>query len=293
MQNKIFLFIFLISALSLRAQTEYGSYFGFSGGASFNSFQKLGLSPQESISPSFGLHFSGIYGYRFNDYLGFQTGLQYTAKGGILYYKGDSKAVLYSEEHFFVLNGTRTMKRKIEFHAITVPVQLTINPIPKVQIGIGAYGGVGIDATMNGYFIISNAFTESGKPLEQSYRVNLSGTYYTDNRGYGIPQNPNNYVIFTIDGKIVKVLNESNPYHEHGPDTERYIRRFEGGLYGSLEYDLKKGFSIGSALSYQLTPMTNPDGELNYHKVDANGNFLTSDNSKRLWNVTLYLALTF
>ncbi len=290
---KSFISTCLFFCLTLSIQAQYGSYFGFSGGATYSAFQDVGIRANESRSPDFGLFFTAIYGYQLTDFFGFETGLQYTAKGGNLHYKGDSKVVLHSRNRDLILTGTRTMERNIEFHSLTIPLQATFHPLRWLQVGVGAYAGLGISSSMNGYFEITDAHTVNQTPLRNPYRINLVGSYFTDDRGPQPPEPGETLQQFSLEGELISHPLTAGPYYEHGPETARYINRFEAGLFGSMEFELKNGFAIGSSLNYQLTPFTNPDGELNYQKLDENGNFLTADESKRLWNATLYISLTF
>lgn len=298
---KRFIGIIALFLLTFNAQAQYGSYFGFSGGATINSFQTKGLLAEESIEPNFGLHFSGIYGFRFSDYVGFQTGLQYTAKGGVLNYHGESRAVLHGISRDILITGTREMERRIKYHSINVPVQATFTPVNKIQIGIGGYVGMAVASKMTGYYEITDAYTENQTLLRDPYKVHLSGSYFNDMRGPGSSAkvrpgfvvNEPEPEVFSLEGELISYLPESNPYDEHAKGTSGYLNRFDAGLYASAEYKLRKGFSIGLAAQYQLSPVTNPKGDLNYKMLDEDNVFLQADTSKRLWNAILYLAITF
>lgn len=287
--------------LTFSVQAQYGSYYGFSGGGSFSNFQDVGFAAEESKEPDIGLQFGAIYGFRFTDFMGIKTGLQYNAKGGTILYNGDSKLVLQGLNREIILNGTREMERKIKYHTLTVPFEATFKVLPQLQIGIGGYAGFSIASKMSGFYVITDAMTENQTPLRDPYRVNMSGSYYTDTRGPGIPDDKRNpyfdpeptYEQFSIEGELITYLRDSNPYDEHVKGSARYLNRFDGGLYGSIEYSIRKGINLGVSTQYQLSAMTNGNAELNYKVLDDENEFTYTGLSKRIWTTNLYLSFTF
>ncbi len=293
--------VIVFISLAISANAQYGSYFGFSGGASLNSFQKGGLLAEETVEPTFGLHFTGIYGFRFSEYIGFQTGLQYTAKGGTLNYEGESKFILQGQTRKIIVSGTREMEQQIKYHTLNAPAQFTINPISKFQIGLGGYIGIAVSSKMTGHYEIVDGITDNQTPLMDPYKVKMTGNYFSDKRGPGssakvrpgfIQQEPEPE-IFSLEGELISYLADSNPYDEYTANSKGFLNRFDAGLYASLEYKLRKGFSIGLAGQYQLSPATNPKGTLNYKELNKDQEFVMGGPSKKLWNTMLYLAITF
>ncbi len=292
MKKKLVFVLFTLFFLKLSAQ-EY--HFGIRGGVNFG---KINGTPEGDNLDEYtfrnGFHFGIEAMYSFNDVVSLGTEISYNQMGTNYQYKGPSYYI-FSDKHV-IYNDDVDVSLSINNSYVTIPINVFIKPLDRLEFKFGGYMGILIGSGGNGKMKFGTKFNQI-----------LKYNYYADN-------NENAYRTTPSDKLYISTLNEQGDtiirttyktvtaYSQYQGDDAKagdLFKVFDFGLNAGVSYYLNSSLFLGLNLQYGLKDITNDKVDRSLSKLGGNGDATFEDDDHLIYrddkdkNFNLQISIGF
>lgn len=257
-----YVFVFAMMLFGIQAYSQLTV--GFKAGLTYSTLKGPSeMFEGESLETkklSSGFHVGATFNYKITDIFGMRAGLIFNQKGGKYTYNGPSNFYFRNEppEEDVWIEGNRNMTYKMTNAFIDVPLTLYVKA-GRFEIHGGAYASVLAAGSAGGELIFNGSSLQTGNAVEE-FRATLDHNYYRNEaRGAsGFPQE------VIVDGEQQITPTIQGAYYEYEEKDGSFLKPFDFGLTGTINYFINEGFYVGVDFQYGLADMTNNKMDISY-----------------------------
>ena len=260
----LFLILFLGCAISINAQFTVGFKAGLTYSKLDGPSEVVNGNELETKKLSGGFHVGASFNYKITDLFGLRSGLIFNQKGGSYTYNGQSNYFFRNEDPDppTWLEGNREMSYKMTNAFIDIPLTAYVKLGP-VEVHGGIYTSILAAGSAGGELIFNGSSRISGSPVEE-IRQTLDYNYYT-NTAQGAS---GSVLVYTVDGEEKFTPSIVGAYYDFEEKDGSFLRTFDFGLSGAVNFFINEGLYIGLDLQYGLTDLTNDKMDISYSKLN-------------------------
>ena len=272
--------------LTVQAQLQYGFRAGlnFSG---IEAMQEINPTDQTTLDDylnSRGFHLGIAFGYELLDFLSLRAELLYNQKGYSYGYSGQSYQIFTANNGNEVLTrGDKRFALNISNAYIDIPVSVSLRPIEKLELNVGAGIGFLINSIGSGEIEYSNFGSN-----EETITWILDHNYFRDEaRGAEVSSEEN----ILIGNNVVALPISTGAYYDYAETSGKYFNAININLHAEIAYFLNSSVFLSGRLFYGVSDITNDFYSVNRFDLDENDN--TIENPQKNTSLSTQISLGF
>jgi hypothetical protein len=288
--------LFLLATLSFSTTSLAQEFaYGFKAGLNFNRFNSESETDDngnqlETFDGNTGFHIGASFAWKATDLMGVRAELMYSQKGGRRRFEGPSYYIFKAPDDSRIFStGTREQDFSIVNSYMDIPVAGYVKPLKWLEIYAGASIGFLVGSTGFGE-IDYNGKTPTGAQIDEvSYEIDAN--FLRDNAqdaSYAVPP-----ATVKISGEDVPIPQSAGAYFEFDEDRGKLYKIIDTGLLAGLSIYFNKGLYVTGRLNYGMTDITRSKTDVSLVKLDADNNFISTNEKDRNFSIQASIGFSF